>query len=230
MPDANPLDRAGSFTIFFTTSENLGLSTTLRNAADILAEGNRSVLLVDGRSGDPADGLPVPDPVAGLVSTARLTTPAALTALAGDPVAARYDHVLVEAPVPDAPDAVEPARLVGFADAIVICFALTAWSIDGAAALAEDLSGTQADRPVRVLTLGLKSDVGVHDRLRDARERVRRKFGPLAQARDEREFPFLEIPYNPSTWTAAASPSRPRASAPSPVCVPTTSGSPTGFG
>ncbi|WP_330303419.1 MULTISPECIES: FxSxx-COOH system tetratricopeptide repeat protein [unclassified Streptomyces] len=197
MPDANPLDRAGSFTIFFTTSENLGLSTTLRNAADILAEGNRSVLLVDGRSGDPADGLPVPDPVAGLVSTARLTTPAALTALAGDPVAARYDHVLVEAPVPDAPDAVEPARLVGFADAIVICFALTAWSIDGAAALAEDLSGTQADRPVRVLTLGLKSDVGVHDRLRDARERVRRKFGPLAQARDEREFPFLEIPYNP---------------------------------
>ncbi|AVH59648.1 MULTISPECIES: FxSxx-COOH system tetratricopeptide repeat protein [Streptomyces] len=212
MPDANPLDRAGSFAVFFTTSENLGLSTTLRNAADILAEGNRSVLLVDGRSGDraggtdPGDGTDpavgrsvpaVPEPVPGQVAAVALTAPDALLGLADDPVVARYDHILVEAPVPDAPGAVEPARLVGFADSVVVCFALTAWSIDGAAALAEDLSGGPDDRAVRLLTLGLKSDVGVHDRLRDARERVRRKFGPLAQAHDDGEFPFLEIPYNP---------------------------------
>ncbi|MBT2444312.1 tetratricopeptide repeat protein [Streptomyces sp. ISL-36] len=215
MPDANPLDRAGSFAVFFTTSENLGLSTTLRNAADILAEGNRSVLLVDGRPGARQDGSAsalshtgaasspsaasstVPEPVAGQVAAVTRADPDGLAALAADPVAARYDHVLIEAPVPEAPGAVEPGRLMESADALVICFALTAWSIDGAVALAEDLSARRGGRPVRLLTLGLKSDVGVRDRLREGRERARRKFSALAQTLGEREFPFLEIPYNP---------------------------------
>ncbi|GGT98322.1 FxSxx-COOH system tetratricopeptide repeat protein [Streptomyces lateritius] len=207
MPDANTLDGAGSFAVFFTTSENLGLSTTLRNAADILAEGNRSVLLVDGRPrarrhDDPtsdatAAGVTVPEPVAGQVAAVAATTPDRLAAIGDDPTAARYDHVLIEAPVPEAPGAVEHGRLMEFADALVVCFALTAWSIDGAAALAEDLSARRTERPVRLLTLGLKSDVGVRDRLRESRERARRKFSALARTLGEREFPLLEIPYNP---------------------------------
>ncbi|MFF4105314.1 FxSxx-COOH system tetratricopeptide repeat protein [Streptomyces sp. NPDC001903] len=197
MPDANPQRHAGSFAVFYTTSENLGLSTTLRNAADILAEGNRSVLLVDGRPGASGDGAAVPEPGAGQVAAVGRCAPRELTALFDDPVAARYDHVLIEAPVPAAPGDEAPGRLVEFADALVVCFALTAWSIDGAAALAEELSGRRADRPVRLLTLGLKSDIGVHDRLREGRERVRRKFSALALARGAAEYPFLEIPYNP---------------------------------
>ncbi|MFI8261983.1 FxSxx-COOH system tetratricopeptide repeat protein [Streptomyces sp. NPDC085665] len=197
MPDANPQRHAGSFAVFYTTSENLGLSTTLRNAADILAEGNRSVLLVDGRPGAPGDGAAVPAPEAGQVAAVGRAAPRELTALFDDPVATRYDHVLIEAPVPAAPGDEAPGRLVEFADALVMCFALTAWSIDGAAALAEELVGRRADRPVRLLTLGLKSDIGVHDRLREGRERVRRKFSALAQARGAGEYPFLEIPYNP---------------------------------
>ncbi|MFJ3928352.1 FxSxx-COOH system tetratricopeptide repeat protein [Streptomyces sp. NPDC090022] len=197
MPDANPQHHVGSFAVFFTTSENLGLSTTLRNTADILAERNRSVLLVDGRPGEPAEPATVPEPVAGQVTVAAPATPDALAALGGDPVAARYDHVLIEAPVPQDPGAEVLGRLAESADALVFCFALTAWSVDGVAALADDLTGGRADRPVRLLTLGLRSDVGVGDRLREGRERVRRKFSALAQARGEREYPFLEIPYNP---------------------------------
>lgn len=196
MPDADPFAPSGPFTVFFTTSENLGLSTTMRNAADILAEGNRSVLVVDGRPGEAA-GLPVPEPVPGTVAYAVRPDADSLTGLGSDPVAAGYDHVFVEAPVPDAPGAAVPGRLARFADSVVICFAMTAWSIDGAAALAEDLSAVRAARPLRLLTLGLKSDVGSRDRLRVARERVRRKFGPLSQARGQGEIPFLEIPYNP---------------------------------
>ncbi|WKU48811.1 FxSxx-COOH system tetratricopeptide repeat protein [Streptomyces sp. VNUA116] len=197
MPDTRPQDRPGSCAVFLATSENLGLSTTLRNTADILAEGNRSVLLVDGRPGA-TGGATVPEPGPGRVATVARTTPHAFAALGDDPVAARYDHILIEAPVPDAPGAVEPGLLVDFADAIVVCFALTAWSIDGAAALAEDLSGRRrAGLPVRLLALGLKSDPAVRDRLREGRERVRRKFSPLARARGESMFPFLEIPYNP---------------------------------
>ncbi|MFG2874709.1 FxSxx-COOH system tetratricopeptide repeat protein [Streptomyces sp. NPDC048337] len=199
MPDSNLQERPGSCTVFLATSENLGLSTTLRNTADVLAEGNRSVLLVDGRPGARGGATgPVPEPEPGQVATVARTTPEEFTALGDDPVAARYDHILIEAPVPDAPGAVEPGLLVDLADALVVCFALTAWSVDGAAALAEDLSGRRrAGRPVRLLTLGLKSDPAVRDRLREGRERVRRKFSPLARARGESGFPFLEIPYNP---------------------------------
>ncbi|MGW3653240.1 FxSxx-COOH system tetratricopeptide repeat protein [Streptomyces sp. NPDC000878] len=188
MPDANTPDRPGPFAVFLATSENLGLSTTLRNVADILAGTNRSVLLVDGRRDEPASA-PPPDPEPGHVHTA--TAP-------GDPaLAAAYDHVLVEAPVPDTSETTEPARFAAYADTLVVCFAMTAWSIDGAAALAEDLMARRGDRPVRLLTLGLKSDVGVHDRLRDARQRVRRKFAPVAAALGGTDIPFLEIPYNP---------------------------------
>ncbi|MEV4923798.1 FxSxx-COOH system tetratricopeptide repeat protein [Streptomyces roseoverticillatus] len=199
MPDTNPQDRPGSCAVFLATSENLGLSTTLRNTADILAESNRSVLLVDGRSGASGEATePVPEPAPGQVATVARSTLHAFAALGDDPVVARYDHILIEAPVPEAPGAVEPGLLVDFADAIVVCFALTAWSIDGAAALAEDLSGRlRAGRPVRMLALGLKSDPAVRDRLREGRGRVRRKFSPLARARGEDMFPFLEIPYNP---------------------------------
>ncbi|MEU3840397.1 FxSxx-COOH system tetratricopeptide repeat protein [Streptomyces sp. NPDC028635] len=192
MSEVNSPDRTGPFAVFVAASENVGLSTTLRNVADILAEAGRSVLLVDGRTGAP-DPLPLPQPVPGRVATAR---PHPDRPLADDPVAAAYDHVLIEAPVPDTPDADEPARTAAPADALVVCFAMTAWSIDGAAALAEDLTA-RARRPVRLLTLGLKSDVRVHDRLRDARERVRRRFGPLAATLGETDIPFLEIPYNP---------------------------------
>ncbi|MFD5582969.1 FxSxx-COOH system tetratricopeptide repeat protein [Streptomyces sp. NPDC127063] len=195
MPDVNSPDRTGPFAVFVAASENLGLSTTLRNVADILAEAGRSVLLVDGRTGAP-DPAPLPPPAPGQVTLARPPAGQPLAALAADPVAAAYDHVLIEAPVPDTPDADEPARTAAPADALVVCFAMTAWSIDGAAALAEDLTG-RARRPVRLLTLGLKSDVRVHDRLRDARERVRRRFGPLAAALGDADIPFLEVPYNP---------------------------------
>lgn len=196
MPDAH-LHPRGPFAVFLAASENLGLSTTLRNAGDILAEGNRSVLLVDARSGAAATGAPLPPPEPGHVHTAAVPDRQALSALADDPVARSYDHVLIAAPFPEAPEVAEPAEAVAFADAFVLCFAMTAWSIDGAGALAEEVTARRADRPVRLLTLGLKSYVGVHDRLRDARERVRRKFRPLAQALGEPDVPFIEIPYNP---------------------------------
>ncbi|MFE9253641.1 FxSxx-COOH system tetratricopeptide repeat protein [Streptomyces sp. NPDC006879] len=196
MPNANPLDPTGPFNIFLATSENLGLSTTLRNVADILAEANRSVLLVDARADGPVRG-PVPPPEPGRVHAHTAPGAEALSELTADRVAARYDHVLIEAPVPDAPDAAEPSRLAGHASALVICFAMTAWSIDGAAALAEDLTVNRTGRPLPLLTLGLKSDVRVHDRLRDARERVRRRFGPLAWSLGGADIPFLEVPYNP---------------------------------
>ncbi|MET9384557.1 FxSxx-COOH system tetratricopeptide repeat protein [Streptomyces sp. NPDC002928] len=196
MPDVNPFDRPGPFAVFLATSENLGLSTTLRNAADVLAEANRSVLLVNGRSGAVGAPAPLLPPEPGRVHT--LTTGGlSLTALAENPVAASYDHVLIEAPVPDTPEAAEATRPAADADALVVCFAMTAWSIDGAATLAEDLTERRAGRPVRLLALGLKSDVGRHDRLRNARERVRRKFGPIARTLGEGDVPFLEIPYNP---------------------------------
>ena len=195
MPDVNPLDRPGPFAVFLATSENLGLSTTLRNAADILAEANRSVLLVNGRADTTTT--PLPAPVPGRVHTAAASGEQSLAALADDPVAMAYDHVLVEAPVPDTPEATEPVRLVAHADAVVICFAMTAWSIDGATVLAEDLTARRSDPSLRLLTLGLKSDVAVHDRLRDARERVRRKFAPLARTLGGPDIPLLEIPYNP---------------------------------
>ena len=197
MPDANTPDRPGPFAVFLATSENLGLSTTLRNVADILADTNRSVLLVDGRSGEPGASTPPPRPEPGRVHTATAPGGPALAALAEDPVAATYDHLLVEAPVPDSSEETEPVRSAAYADTLVVCFAMTAWSIDGAAALAEDLMVRRGDRPVRLLTLGLKSDIGVHDRLRDARERVRRKFAPVAAALGRTDVPFLEIPYNP---------------------------------
>ncbi|MFF7978649.1 FxSxx-COOH system tetratricopeptide repeat protein [Streptomyces sp. NPDC007901] len=196
MPVANSPDSPGPFAVFLATSENLGLSTTLRNTADVLAEAGRSVLLVDGRAGDPEAAPPLPPPVPGEVRTAAVGG-TALAALGDDPVARSYDHVLVEAPVPDTPEAAEPADAAAFADALVFCFAMTAWSIDGAAALAEDLTAHRTGRPVRLLTLGLKSDVGVHDRLREARERARRRFRGFARAVGERDTPFLEIPYNP---------------------------------
>ncbi|WP_327694653.1 FxSxx-COOH system tetratricopeptide repeat protein [Streptomyces sp. NBC_00459] len=197
MPDANTPDRPGPFAVFLATSGNLGLSTTLRNVADILADTNRSVLLVDGRSGERDMSAPPPRPEPGRVHTATFPGGPALAALAEDPVAAAYDHLLVEAPVPDSSDETEPVRSAAYADTIVVCFAMTAWSIDGAAALAEDLIVRRGDRPVRLLTLGLKSDIGVHDRLRDARERVRRKFAPVAAALGRTDIRFLEIPYNP---------------------------------
>ncbi|WP_405457359.1 FxSxx-COOH system tetratricopeptide repeat protein [Streptomyces sp. NBC_00101] len=197
MPGISHPAPPGPFAVFFTTSESLGLSTTLRNVADVLAEGNRSVLLVNGRGPGRGDSGQVPDPVPGQVTTTARTTPDTLTGLARDPSALRYDHVLVEAPLPDAPGAVHPGALAEFADSLVICFALTAWSIDGAAALADDLDSHRGGRTVTMLTLGLRSDIGVRDRLRDARERVRRRFAPIAQARGETGLPFLEIPYNP---------------------------------
>ncbi|WP_424216435.1 FxSxx-COOH system tetratricopeptide repeat protein (plasmid) [Streptomyces sp. BI20] len=208
-PSPVPRLPGSSFAVFATTAENLGLSTTLRNTADILAEGNRSVLLVDGRGGEVpgAHTGPVPEPRAGrVVVLARSVAQA--SALTRDPIVAHYDHVLVEAPVPQAVGSPEIAPLLSAADVLVVCFALTAWSIDGAAALAEDLSGRRAQDlrrgPVRLLTVGLKSDIGVRDRLRVGRERVRRKFAPLAQARGERELPYLEIPYNPLYLDARA--------------------------
>ncbi|WP_416983342.1 FxSxx-COOH system tetratricopeptide repeat protein [Streptomyces sp. T028] len=190
-------ERLGPFVAFLATSENLGLSTTLRNVADILAEGSRSVLLVDGRSDAAGPPGPTPAPRPGEVHLITLRDRDARAALADDPLAAGYDHVLIEEPVPDTPDAAEATRQAAYADAFVVCFAMTAWSIDGAAALADDLTQRRAARPVRLLALGLKSDIGVHDRLRNARERVRRKFGPLARALGESDIPFLEIPYNP---------------------------------
>jgi tetratricopeptide (TPR) repeat protein len=205
MPDISPLDPPGPFTVFFATSENLGLSTTLRNAADVLAESNRSVLIVNARTGgahpkppQPAVRQPaLPHPEPGQVHRVTRSGASALAVLADDPVAGLYDHVLVEAPVPETPESARLALPVGHADSLVFCFAMTAWSIDGAAALAEDLTAGRAGRPVRLLTVGLKSDVAVHDRLREARERVRRKFIPLARALGGRDIPFLEIPYNP---------------------------------
>ncbi|MGX1545041.1 FxSxx-COOH system tetratricopeptide repeat protein [Streptomyces adustus] len=197
MSDVNPLDRPGPFAVFLATSENLGLSTTLRNAADILAEANRSVLLVNGRRTADGPAVPLLPPEPGMVRAVRVGGPA-LAALAVDPVAASYDHVLIEAPVPDTPEAVEATRPAAYADALVVCFAMTAWSIDGAAALAEVLTVRRTGgRAARLLTLGLKSDVAVHDRLRNARERVRRKFGPIARNLGGGDIPFLEIPYNP---------------------------------
>ncbi|MZD03709.1 tetratricopeptide repeat protein [Streptomyces sp. SID5785] len=185
------------FTVFLTTSENLGLSTTLRNIADLLGASRQSVLLVDGRTGT-APAEPVPPPEPGAVHAVRRSDAAELAALADDPVAAGYDHVLIEAPVPDTAGAAEPAALAALADSFVVCFALSAWSIDGAGALAEELSRRTGERTVRVLALGLQSNIGVGDRLRDARERVRRRFGTLAQARGETAgIPFLEIPFNP---------------------------------
>uniref|UniRef100_UPI0006E321DB FxSxx-COOH system tetratricopeptide repeat protein n=1 Tax=Streptomyces graminilatus TaxID=1464070 RepID=UPI0006E321DB len=197
MPDANTFDRPGPFAVFLATSENLGLSTTLRNVADILADTNRSVLLVDGRSGEPGPSGSPPHPEPGRVHTATAPGAGALAALAEDPVTAGYDHLLVEAPVPDSAEETDPVRSTAYADTLVVCFAMTAWSIDGAAALAEDLIVRRGDQPVRLLTLGLKSDIGVHDRLRDARERVRRKFAPVAAALGRTDVTFLEIPYNP---------------------------------
>lgn len=199
-------DHPSPFTVFFATSENLGLSTTLRNVADILTESRHSVLVVDGRTGG-HDGGPVPEPAPGRAAFVHRPDAEALTGIADDPVARRYDHVLVEAPVPDSPGAAAPGALARLADSFVVCFALSAWSIDGAAALAEELSGQHTDRPVRMLALGLKSNVGVRDGLRDARERVRARFGPLArpenggeltpQQRQSEPVPFLEIPFNP---------------------------------
>lgn len=195
MPDANAPENPSLFAVFLATSENLGLSTTLRNTADVLAEAGRSVLLVDGRGRAPATALP--PPVRGEVRAVVVEGGDRLTALGDDPVALSYDHVLIEVPVPDTPEAAASAGVSAFADALVFCFAMTAWSIDGAAALAEDLASRRTRQPPRLLTLGLKSDVGVHDRLREARERARRRFAPLAPAGGPRDVPLLEIPYNP---------------------------------
>ncbi|MFF7334399.1 FxSxx-COOH system tetratricopeptide repeat protein [Streptomyces sp. NPDC008150] len=196
MPDTGPLDPPGPFAVFCATTENLGLSTTLRNVADVLAAGNRSVLLVDGRTGAEGGHEPVPEPEPGRVAAVRRPAPETLLELPADSRAARYDHVLVEAPLPDAPGA-STARLAALADTLVACFAMTAWSIDGAAALAEQLRDERAGRPTRLLALGLKSNVEVHDRLRGARERVRDRFRTIAGETGARNIPFLEIPYHP---------------------------------
>ncbi|MGR4852585.1 FxSxx-COOH system tetratricopeptide repeat protein [Streptomyces sp. LARHCF252] len=197
MPDTHAADRSGRFALFCSTAENLGVSTTVRNVADLLAASNRSVLIVDGRATGAPPGAPVPEPVPGRIASVARPDAASLLALASDPDALRHDHVLVEAPLPDAPGAPPEGRLGSLADSLVLCFAMTAWSIDGAAALAEQLSGGRADRPVRLLALGLKSNVESHDRLRGARERVRRKFGPLSRTSRTSEVAFLEIPYHP---------------------------------
>ncbi|WP_435282737.1 FxSxx-COOH system tetratricopeptide repeat protein [Streptomyces koelreuteriae] len=197
MPDTHAADRSGRFALFCSTAENLGVSTTVRNVADLLAAGNRSVLIVDGRATSAPAGAPVPEPVPGRIASVARPDAASLLALASDPEALRHDHVLVEAPLPDSPGAPPEGRLGSLADSLVLCFAMTAWSIDGAAALAEQLSGGRADRPVRLMALGLKSNVESHDRLRGARERVRGKFGPLSRGSRTSEVAFLEIPYHP---------------------------------
>lgn len=195
MPDSNIPDRPGPFALFLATSADLGLSTTLRNVAGILAGAHHTVLLVDGRSG--ASGTRPPQPEPGVVHTTAVTGAPGLVALAEDPVATAYDHLLVEAPMPDSEEDTELARSAAYADTLVLCFAMTAWSIDGAAKLAEDVMVRRGGRPVRLLALGLKSDTGGHDRLREARERVRRKFAPVAASLGAVGIPFLEIPYSP---------------------------------
>ncbi|MEU1004107.1 FxSxx-COOH system tetratricopeptide repeat protein [Streptomyces tibetensis] len=197
MPDIHAADRSGRFALFCSTAENLGVSTTVHNVADLLAAGNRSVLIVDGRATGTPGGAPLPAPEPGRIHSAARPDAASLLALTSDPRALSYDHVLVEAPLPDAIGAPAEGRLGSLADSLVLCFAMTAWSIDGAAALAEQMSGSRSDRPVRLLALGLKSNVESHDRLRGARERVRRKFGPLTRASRTSEVAFLEIPYHP---------------------------------
>jgi tetratricopeptide (TPR) repeat protein len=199
MPDTHAADRPGRFALFCSTAENLGVSTTLRNVADLLTTGNRSVLIVDGRATGTPEGTstPVPEPEPGRIALVARPDATSLLALASDAAALRYDHVLVEAPLPDAPGAPPEGRLGSLADSLVLCFAMTAWSIDGAAALGEQMSGGRSDRPVRLMALGLKSNVESHDRLRGARERVRRKFGPLTRTSRTAELAFLEIPYNP---------------------------------
>ncbi|MCH0565699.1 tetratricopeptide repeat protein [Streptomyces sp. MUM 2J] len=202
-------------TVFCSTTENIGQTTTLLNTAVLLARSGRRVLVLDARQADTRTRTYVRSVVAGPallpdtedgpaveewlpadaehpIGIATLKGPEALAGLPapGAPAFRPYDDVLVDAPlVRTGRQAADLARLPSV---LVVCFTAASAFIESAVELAERLRGA-AGRPFDVVALALQTDPSHEDQLRLARERVHEQFAPLGADRPVRH---LEIPYH----------------------------------
>ncbi|MEV8463657.1 MULTISPECIES: FxSxx-COOH system tetratricopeptide repeat protein [Streptomyces] len=202
-------------TVFCSTAENIGQTTTLLNTAVLLARSGRRVLVLDARHADTRtrtyvrsvtpgppllpgteDGPAVeewqPGGAEHPVGIVTLKGPDAVAGLPGPghPAFARYDDVLVDAPLIRTDR--QAAALARLPSVLVVCFTAASAFIESAVELAERLRH-EAGRPLDVLALALQTDPGHEDQLRLARERVRERFAPLGDGRPVRH---LEIPYH----------------------------------
>ncbi|MEU0441801.1 FxSxx-COOH system tetratricopeptide repeat protein [Streptomyces sp. NPDC006186] len=202
-------------TVFCSTAENIGQTTTLLNTAVLLARSGRRVLVLDARHADTRtrsyvrDVTPGPALLPGTddgpaveewhprgaehpVGIVTLKGPDALAALPDPdhPAFARYDDVLVDAPLVRTDR--QAAALSRLPSVLVVCFTAASAFIEAAVELAERLR-RESGRRFDVLALALQTDPTHEDQLRLARERVRERFAPLGGDRPVRR---LEIPYH----------------------------------
>ncbi|MFI2642314.1 FxSxx-COOH system tetratricopeptide repeat protein [Streptomyces sp. NPDC018610] len=215
MSEADGRNQRPRVTVFCSTAENIGQTTTLLNTAVLLARSGRRVLVLDARNADARTRYYVrsvtPGPAlladseggptveewspAGAVRPIGIVTLKghdALTALPAprSPVFGAYDDILVDAPLIRTDQ--QAADLARLPSVLVMCFTAASSFIESAVALAERLRG-HADRPFDVLALALQTDAAHEDQLRLARDRARERFAPLGGDRAAR---YLEIPYH----------------------------------
>ncbi|NRQ32500.1 tetratricopeptide repeat protein [Nonomuraea sp. NN258] len=126
---------------------------------------------------------PVPVPVAG-----SAVTPAAAERLRAVIRAAGYDYVLVDGARGTHPSAVVLAA--GLSDMIIVCHTLSPQAIEESVTAVERIRAT-ASRPVRIMPLPMRVDLGGDLALRDARELSHQRFSGLADP----SIPAQEIPY-----------------------------------
>ncbi|MGF1239132.1 FxSxx-COOH system tetratricopeptide repeat protein [Streptomyces sp. 2-6] len=215
MSEADGRNQRPRVTVFCSTAENIGQTTTLLNTAVLLARSGRRVLVLDARNADartrsyvrsvtpgPAllsdsEGGPAVEEwqPAGAVRPIGIVTLKghdALRALPApeDPAFGGYDDILVDAPLIRTDR--QAADLARLPSVLVMCFTAASSFIESAVLLAERLRA-HAERPFEVLALALQTDPAHEDQLRLARDRARERFAPLGDGRPAR---YLEIPYH----------------------------------
>ncbi|MFF8594195.1 FxSxx-COOH system tetratricopeptide repeat protein [Streptomyces sp. NPDC015220] len=215
MSEAVGRDERPRVTVFCSTAENIGQTTTLLNSAVLLARSGRRVLVLDARNADartrhyvrsvtpgPAlladsEGGPAVEEwsPAGAVRPVGIVTLKGHDALAAlpapdHPAFLPYDDVLVDAPLIRTDQ--QAADLARLPSVLVVCFTAASSFIESAVGLAERLR-RHADHPFDVLALALQTDPGHEDQLRLARDRARERFAALGGDRPAR---YLEIPYH----------------------------------
>ncbi|WP_329026818.1 FxSxx-COOH system tetratricopeptide repeat protein [Streptomyces sp. NBC_00690] len=206
-------------TLFCSTAENIGQTTTVVNVALVMAESGRRVLIVDTRQSDIrafhylgslSAGTPNSDPDSTRSSGAALPPPSIwdvslhnrtlrVDLLTLDDVPAltrldpsvllRYDEVLIDAPVPRHDE--EYTVLAGLPHVLATCFPLNSWRVENAAALARRVR-QRAVGQIGVLAIGLRADSRMYDQLRTARALVRENFEELSDGAGAH---YVEFPY-----------------------------------